>query len=663
MNRLYFRLAVTNLKNNRQFYLPYILAGMVSAMMFYIMRAIQGSDGIAVMRGAETVYIMLTMGLVIVALCTGIFLFYTNSFVMKRRRKELGVYNILGMEKKHIAKVMAWEAVILYAFTVCGGLVLGIVFHKLVAMFLVKLIGMSESIPFYVSGWGCLQTAELFGLVYVLMLLYNFLQVSLANPITLLHGNNVGEREPKVRWIAALSGIACILTGYYLAVTAQGILEAVNMFFAAVILVIVGTYALFLSVSIAFLKMLKRNKKYYYQTAHFITVSGMLYRMKRNAVGLANICVLSTMVLVIISTTVCLYMGGEDSIRNNFPSEIITTLYFDRIPTQDDREFIANQIADVAQRQNRELTSVSEYANIVSLVHMEGNVVERYDNTNPSYGFEDMGMLYVMARADYEKFTGHVYEPIAQGSVLVTASNAFDADVIRIFGTDCLVAGKMPFSEEFPDKEIQMLLGSQPMIYIVVEDALALEPFLSGEVQYHMEIDTDGSIEERKAFAAAVRETLETCRKKIAFTSGMVTSRTEQRKEYMELNGGFLFLGLFLGILFLMITVLIIYYKQISEGFEDRERFAIMTKVGMGREVVKAAINTQVRTVFFMPIIVAVLHLAMAFPMLKTIMFVFGLMNTELFVGCLIVTAAVFAMIYFIVFQATSRSYYRIVYT
>lgn len=395
MNCLYCKLAVTNLKNNRQFYLPYILAGIVSAMMFYIMRAIQGSKAIAAMRGADTVYLILTMGLVIVALCTGIFLFYTNSFVMKRRKKELGVYNILGMEKKHIAKVMAWESVILYVLTVCGGLVLGIVFHKLVAMFLAKLTGMSESIPFYVSGWGCLQTVELFGLVYVLMLFYNFLQVSLANPVALLHGNSVGEREPKVKWISAVAGIGCIVAGYYIAVTVQGILEAVNMFFIAVLLVIAGTYALFLSVSIAFLKILKNNKKYYYQTTHFITVSGMLYRMKRNAVGLANICVLSTMVLVIISTTVCLYAGVEDSLKQNFPKEISATQYFDHVPARADREYLVEQVAAAAKKQNREMTDVSSYMDIVTVIHMDGNVIERYDNENPAYDFTDMGLSLI----------------------------------------------------------------------------------------------------------------------------------------------------------------------------------------------------------------------------------------------------------------------------
>ena len=654
MNHLYCRLAVTNLKNNRQFYLPYILAGMVSAMMFYIMRALQGSEGIAAMRGSVTVHIMLTMGLVIVAFCAGIFLFYTNSFVMKRRKKELGVYNILGMEKKHIAKVMAWESVILYAFTVCGGLVLGVVFHKLAAMFLLKLTGISDRIPFYVSGWGCLQTAELFGLIYLLMLFYNFLQVRLANPIALLHGNSVGEREPKVKWLSAVSGVVCILAGYYLAVTVHGVLEAVNMFFAAVVLVIVGTYALFLSVSIAFLKMLKNNKKYYYQTAHFISVSGMLYRMKRNAVGLANICVLST--------TVCLYAGGEDSLNHNFPKEISTTLYFEAVPAQSDRDYFKEQIEEAAKKQDRKIISMSDYADIAAVMHMDGNKVERYDNDNPSYNFMEMGMLYVTARADYERFTGHNYEPIAPGSVMVASSHVFDGDVIEIFDTEYSIADQMAFPEDFPNREIQEFLGSKQVIYIVVENEQALAPFLSNEVQYHIEMDIDGTPKQRKHFATAVREAVESGRENIAFTSGMINSRAEQREEYMELNGGFLFLGLFLGMMFLMITVLIIYYKQISEGYEDRERCANKTKVGMGRDVVKAAINTQVRTVFFMPILVAVLHLAMAYPMLKTIMYLFGLMNTTLFVGCLVVTAAVFAVIYFIVFRVTSRRYYRIVY-
>ena len=663
MKRLYFRFAVTNLKNNRQFYVPYILAGIVSVMMFYIMSTIQGSTGIASMRGAGTLSIVLTMGLVIVGICACIFLFYTNSFVMKRRKKELGVYNILGMEKRHIAKVMAWESIILYLLSVCGGLLIGIVFHKLAAMFLYKLTGVSESIPFYISGWGCIQTAELFGILYLLMLFYNFLQVRLANPIALLHGDSVGEREPKAKWFSAISGVICILAGYYLAVTVQEVIMAVNIFFVAVLLVIAGTYILFVSVSIAFLKILKGNKKYYYQTTHFITVSGMLYRMKRNAVGLANICVLSTMVLVIISTTVCLYAGLEDSLKNNFPAEISITLYRDFIPEVSERELLMEQLFAAGKEQNRKLTEVSEYADIVVVTHIEGNKVERFDNTNDSYNFTEMGMLYLMTRADYERFTGHSYEAIPQGSVMVTSPITFDEDSIVLFGTEYPVARKMDIPTDFPNKEIEGFLNPQQICYVIVEDANALSPFLAeSQVQYHIEIEMDGTPEERKMYASAVREVLDAHRTEPGFQTRIVTARAEQRDSYMEMNGGFLFLGLFLGSMFLMITVLIIYYKQISEGFEDRERFAIMIKVGMGRSMVKAAINTQVRTVFFLPIAVAVIHLVMAFPMLKIILYVFGLMNTTLFAGCLVATVAVFAVIYFVVFKLTSSSYYRIVY-
>lgn len=663
MNHLYYRLAVTNLKNNKQFYLPYLLAGMFSAMMFYIMRAIQGSSSLDAMRGASLLKMVLFMGVLIVGACVCIFLFYTNSFVMKRRKKELGVYHILGMEKRHIAKVLAWEAVILYGVSVCGGLVFGIVFNKLVTMLLCRLTGLSESIPFYISGWGCLQTAELFAAVYVLMLVYNFVQIKLSDPIALLHGDRVGEREPKAKWFSAVSGIVCILAGYLIAAGADDILEAVNMFFVAVILVIAGTYNLFMSVSIAVLKLLKGYKQYYYKTEHFISVSGMIYRMKRNAVGLANICVLSTMVLVILSTTICLYAGVEDSLQKHFPKEISATFYFKSIPDESDREYLLGQFGSVADVQGRKMTDVSEYMDVVFVTHTVGNVVERYDNEDKSYDFTDMGLLYVMTREDYEKFAGQMLDEIAPGEVMVASAGGFAEDVIKVFGTEYPVAGEFRIPEGSPDEDVNELIGGHKVIYMVVPDNDMLGQVCAGDdIQYHVEMEIDGTDAEKTACVSALREAVSACQAQIGCELGMFSSRTEQREEYMEMNGGFLFIGLFLGTLFLMITVLIIYYKQISEGFEDRERFAVMTKVGLSRDMVKAAINTQVRTVFFLPITVAVIHLVMAFPILKLVMMVFGLANTTLFVACLAATAAVFAVIYFIVFKLTSRSYYRIVY-
>lgn len=663
MNHLYYRLAVTNLKNNKQFYLPYILAGIFSAMMFYIMRTIQGNDSLDSMRGAGTLKIVLFMGVIIVGACVCIFLFYTNSFVMKRRKKELGVYNILGMEKRHIARVLAWEAVILYVVSVCGGLVFGIVFNKLVTMFLCQLTGLSESIPFYVSGWGCLQTAELFAAVYVLMLVYNFIQIRLSDPVALLHGDSVGEKEPRAKWVSAVTGIVCILAGYLMAAGAEDVIKAVNTFFVAVVLVIAGTYILFGSVSIAVLKLLKANKQYYYKTEHFISVSGMMYRMKRNAVGLANICVLSTMVLVILSTTVCLYAGVEDSLQNMFPKEISATFYFRNIPDESVRDYLLEQFRGAADGQGRKMTGVSEYMDVVFVTHTDGNVVERYDNEDNSYGFTEMGMFYVMTRKDYEKLAGQELDAIAQGEVMVASEGGFAYDVIRVFGTEYPIAGELTLPEDFPNKDVQAFLGGNKVMYMVVPDDDALEQVCAGtDFQYHVGGDIDGTDAERTACVSAIREAVSVCQSQFGFETGLFTSRTEQREEYMGMNGGFLFIGLFLGILFLMITVLIIYYKQISEGFEDRERFAVMTKVGMSRDMVRNTINTQVRTVFFLPITVAVIHLVMAFPILKQVMMVFGLVNTTLFVACLVLTAAVFAVIYFIVFKLTSRTYYRIVY-
>ena len=662
MNCLYCKMAVTNLKNNRKFYVPYILVGVVSAAMFYIMRAIQENEGIGKMRGSATLEIVLTLGLVIVGICVCIFLFYTNSFVMKRRKKELGVYNILGMEKKHIAKVMVWEAVILYGICVGGGLVFGIVFHKLVAMFLYKLTGLSEKIPFSVFGWGCLQTAELFGMVYVLMLLYNFLQVKLANPITLLHGSNVGEREPKANWIAAGLGVVCMLTGYYLAVTVRDISYVGNMFFVAVIFVIAGTYALFISVSIAVLKLLKKNKKYYYQTTHFITVSGMLYRMKRNAVGLASICVLSTMVLVMISTTTCLYIGMEDFLQKEYETEFRASLYFENVPDAAARGYLMEQVDEVAKQQNRKMTQVSEYADVPYITYNEGNKVEHYDNKDGSFDYTYMGALYVMTKKDYETYTGEVVSEIAPGNVTIVSLAEFEWDTIIIFGKEYQISEKVLFSGGSLDKEIGKILDDRHVLYAIVPDDSQLDQIRAETtVQYHIGIEIDGTQEERRAFASALTKRLGSCGEQLGFDTILSFSRAEQKDTYMEMNGGFLFLGLFLGSMFLMITVMMIYYKQISEGVEDRERFAIMTKVGMSHDVIKTAILTQMRTVFFMPITVAVIHLAMAFPMLKIMMQIFGLANTSLFVGCLAATTAVFAAIYFLVFRLTSENYYRVV--
>lgn len=667
MKRLYRRLAVTNLKSNKQFYIPYTLMGMLCAVLFYSMRAIQGNNGILSMRGAGILYMVLTFGLVIIGICVCIFLFYTNSFVMKRRKKELGMFNILGMEKKHIMKVLFWEALILYVLSVSGGLAAGIVLNKLLTMFLYKLTGLSESIPFYISWWGCLQTAELFGAMYLLILAYNFLQVKLANPIELLHSSNAGEREPKVKWLNTILGLACILTGYYFAGSTHDLIKAINLFFIAVILVIIGTYELFISISIAFLKMLRKNKRYYYQTRHFITISGMLYRMKQNAVGLANICILSTMVMVTVSTTVCLYAGTEDTLLDKYGNELNVEFYYEGAPNEAQQAYLRQQLNDLIAAQNREVTNMSEYYGISYLTYRNGNAFTLSTN-GQTFNLSNSNMLYIRTRSCFEAETGQTLTEIPAGQVVIASVPHFKGDTVEVFGELYQIAG----FTDYPgtgDGQYAGLVGGD--VYLIAEDtdtyvklrsaAGKLNPELVNQTTYRIMLGIDGTLEEKKACAAAIRGKMYEWWEQAGFVDCILHSIAEERDELLELNGGFFFLGLFLGTMFLTMTVLIIYYKQISEGYGDRERFAILLKVGMSHSEAKTAIRSQVRTIFFLPISVAVLHLIAAFPMLRMLLQMFSVDNKELFIWCLFGTAAIFMAIYFMVFKLTSQSYYKII--
>ena len=300
MRSIYTRLVSTNMKNNKQFYIPYVLTGIISVVLFYTMVAMQYNQGIHEVRGASYLFTFLNIGRDVVGFFVIIFLFYTNSFIIKRRKKELGLYNILGMEKKHISKVLCLETLVVAIDVIVGGLVIGILFNKFFIMFLYRLIHFEATIRFEVSEEGICQSVILFGIIFCMTLVYNLLQVKLSNPVELLKGGNVGEKEPKTKLLMTILGVICIGIGYGIALKTESPLDAIVYFFIAVIFVIVGTYSLFTAGSIALLKLLRKNKKYYYKTSHFTAVSGMLYRMKQNAVGLANICILSTMVLIII---------------------------------------------------------------------------------------------------------------------------------------------------------------------------------------------------------------------------------------------------------------------------------------------------------------------------------------------------------------------------
>lgn len=675
MNRLYLRLAWSNLKNSRQFYLPYVIAGMLSAMMFYTMCAIQGNDGLSKMRGGSSVQIVLYFGVVVVGVFVSIFLFYTNSFIMKRRKKELGVYNILGMEKIHVAKIMAWETVFSFLIAVGGGLITGIVFQKLLTMFLYRLTGFEAAIPFYISGWGCLHTAEMFGAIYVCILLYNLMQIRFSNPVELLHSGNTGEREPKTKIIQAVLGILCIVTGYYIAITTDNPVKAVSLFFVAVMLVIVGTYFLFNAGSIAFLKLLRKNKRYYYQTRHFTTVSGMIYRMKQNAVGLANICILSTMVLVVISMTVCMYAGIEDELKTQYPAEL-ELIFYDPDGQQDAQTFnrMADEIERVIKENGRVITGKQKGSYVGTAVAMTGNKITALDRS--AMDFSNMYVLEIMTKDGFEEYMQETIPDIPDGSVAVMMDSVYEQDTIVMGNTEYPVEQSMKFPirnavSEFVDGSVILIVKDENALENMRKQLAAMETEAYGEertvdLTYVMNFDMSGTGEEKIACANAVRERVsewqndETNPKTMRLDCNVI-SRAEGHIDYETSNGGLLFLGLFLGSMFLMITVLIIYYKQISEGYEDKERFAIMEKVGMSNEEVKATIRSQVRMVFFLPLATAACHLAAAYPMLKKLLALVSLYNGTLFAWCLAGTVLVFGLIYLAVFIITSKSYYKIV--
>lgn len=673
MNKLYVKLAATNIKNNKQFYLPYLLTGVLSVAMFYLMMAMKENPGLESLGGgADDIRMILAMGVFVVGVFVCIFLFYTNSFIMKRRKKELGVYNILGMEKKHIAKVMFLETLFTMIVAIGGGLGFGIAFNKLLTMTLYRLTDVELNVPFYISGAGCRFTVELFVLIYGAAFLYNIMQVKLANPIELLHGSNTGEREPKTKVLMTIIGLVSLGAGYYMAVNTPNALAAISNFFVAVMLVILGTYCLFTAGSIALLKLLRKNKKFYYQTKHFTTVSGMIYRMKQNAVGLANICILSTMVLVTVSTTVCMYIGVEDGIKTRYPAEISISADYTSLPQQ--AEEIEEMATASLKESGRTITNQVSYLNVYFTGIRNGNeITVSGTDSSDVMDMTNLVVVYLTTKENYEAQTGVQVVDLNADEIAVASMSSFKNETVVFVGDEYAVKESRSAAEDFDEESVAI-----DVFYFIVSDQAALEETIallqdnltnsgtSLQICYDWLIDIDGTGTEKQEAAAAMVQRISdwengSAEKEDGFLSTYIETRESARGTFYRLYGALFFLGLFLGTLFLMVTVLIIFYKQISEGYEDKERFAIMEKVGMSNEEVKRAIRSQVLMVFFLPLVVAIVHVCVAFPMIRLLLEALNLTNMPLFMGCVAGTALVFAIIYLIVFFLTSRSYYKIV--
>lgn len=656
MNKFFYsKLALNNIKKNYRTYIPYILTCIGTIMMFYNMCYLSVAKDIGSVSDSGSVRQILFLGEIVIGIFSLIFLFYTNSFLIKRRKKEFGLFNILGMEKKHIAKIMFYETVATAIVTILVGISLGILFSKLMLLLLFKIMLSEVPFGFEVPLTAIIATIGLFCSIFIINLIYNMGQVHLSNPVELLKGGNVGEKEPKTKWVLTITGFVTLGIGYYIAIATKSPLAALNKFFAAVILVIIGTYCLFTSGSIAVLKMLRKDKKYYYQSRHFISVSGLIYRMKQNAAGLANICILSTAVIIMISSTISLYSGIEDVLRTMYPRNILVSA--DDISYEQAEEIdalIEKQISDL----NIGVRNVSRYRFMSMVVFQEGfNFIPAdFDY----YSSDNFATLIFITQDEYNKLENKSVSLKSHESLVYTSSEKKPENTIKISEYELNI--KENLSSFKPAGILSDRLISS--YCIVVDNVNTIE-------QIYKSLNNENVMEELSYFYGFDVDADENIQINIVYSLNNAFSKhnTFIRVEGAEVSrdrlyaiyGGLFFLGIFLGLLFLMATVLIIYYKQIAEGYDDKERFEIMQKVGMSKEEVKKAIKSQVLTVFFLPLITTVIHITFAFKVIIKLLSVLNLTNVPLFALCTVITIIIFAFFYTIIYAMTARSYYKIV--
>ena len=670
------------MKSNRRFYLPYILTVIGTGAAPYILAAIVSDPGskelaAGTSNGPMYVSMFMTLGMFVLGLFSCIFLLYTNSFLMKRRQKELGLYSVLGMSKTNIAGIMVFEALYIALIGIGGGLAVGILLTKLVSLALFRLMRLPVPFGFSVQPIAIIIVVLFFAGLILLTLLANLAKVGRSRPVELLRGGNVGEKEPKANWFLTIVGVLFLGAGYAVAMLVDNPGMAVAVYFLAVFAVIIGTYCLFTSVSIAVLKALRRNKRYYYKAKHFISVSGMLYRMKRNAVGLANICILCTMVMVMVSGTLSLYLGSEEQVNTFCPADVVVETTYYASSTEDHvyNEETGEETIEYHTPYDAAAMDAwfEDYFAAHKLTPSSAKAVEYYTFT--AVDSEDHVSLVTAVTAEtYAQLTGEAAPELAPGEALAHVPSGYKfGDGLNFLDKDgntlsIQFVGEAQLSSAQVELNMAILSQSEDDdIVLVVPDTAALLELVAGQENgsyvWRGQYDFDAPDE---ALAAMVDDYFAASSEGDGVDAGYydmlrIDLRSEAEQEVYGLSGGFLFLGVFLGIVFLMATVLIIYYKQVSEGYEDNARFEIMRKVGLSEREARRAIRSQILTVFFMPILVAAIHIAFDFNLVVLLLRLFSLTNVKLTALCTLGTLLVFCAVYAVVYALTARSYYKIV--
>lgn len=656
----YFRLAFDNLKKNAKMYIPFVLSCILTIMMYYMVSSLSMNPNMMNMIGGDVMQQILSLGIYVITVFAVIFLFYTNSFLIKRRKREFGLFNILGMEKKHLSIVIALESMIVFLVSMVLGIGIGILLDKAFYLLIAKMLNASIALGFYISYQSIVNSIILFLIIFVLMYLFSLIQINLSNPIELLHGDQHGEKGPKTKWLLALIGLICLGTGYYMSVSIQDPVTAFAFFMVAVILVVIGTYMLFTAGSIVILKLLRKNKRYYYKTNHFISVSNMIYRMKQNAVGLGNICILSTMVLVMLSTTISLWVGMNDIIETRFPRDITVSINSvdsnQALYTIDDMNYAIEQAGIQTED---ELV----YRTLSVSAFNQGNT---YTFGNENMSLQDISnvvVLYFITLDDYNRTEG-TNVSLAPDEVLVFPSGKqFDHKTIDIASNTFKVKGILDSikadSNYSANLQNSMFVVVDSMDTLFMIDDLQKQAYGDNASYVHTSYDFNLSKSEEMSVKEATDALIANYPGDTTYM--MVDTQEGNYEDLLSLYASFLFIGIFLSFLFIMATVLIMYYKQITEGYEDKKRFEIMQKVGLDKREVKKTINSQVLTVFFLPLVVAAIHIVFAFPMIEKMLRLLYLDNTNLYIMTTVICFGVFALVYVLIYFLTSKVYYGIV--
>lgn len=668
----YFKLAATGISKNRKMYFPYLLTCICMVMMYYIVAFLCRSSTLQNMRGGDAVQQMLSLGVGVIGVFSVIFLYYTNSFLIRRRQREFGLYYVLGMGKRNLVKIMICETLLTAVVSIAGGLVLGILFSKLGELVITKLLGADISFDMQIDPRAIMSTLVLFVIIFALIMLRMLVFLWRSRPVEMLRSDKVGEKPPKGNWFFALAGIVLLGAAYYLAVTIEDPITALMWFFVAVIMVIVATYLLFIAGSVTFGRLLQKNKRYYYRTNHFVSLSSMIYRMKRNGAGLASICILSTMVLVMVSGVMCLWLGMEDMLHVRYPREITAEIYTEDKERADQVKAIMEQVVE---------EHGAEKENVIAYTMLETSAFQKEDqilfdtSSMNQFSIQDTGSMreiYVITIDDYNRLKGK-NETLAEDEVMISMpknEKTYSYDTITVEGgSTWKVKSTLDKFSLYGADAATMI----PSMYIFVPDQNAMKEIYAAQAEYYQDaaseieqyygFDLNCPSEEQIEITGEMFDRFAQAQNENPDFAGRISleGREQERSWFLGMYGGLFFLGIILGIVFIAGMVIIIYYKQISEGYEDQDRFDILMKIGMTRKEVRRSVNSQVLTVFFLPLIAAGLHTGFAFPIIRRILNLLGFVNTALLIEVTVSCYIVFALFYIVIYLLTSKSYLTIV--